>query len=252
MKNEYNFPVELTPIKTNGVLIPKKSAVYRADTKQPIGIVSNKYELLKHSIVIDSFRSCLKKTEVDEKIEVLNNGANLFATYTMKKIKVEVTKEDIVSLQFIVKNSYDGSNSLQISLGAFRLVCSNGMIIGKQFFSYSQRHIGSKNQTIDVNVLQQNITTLVDQFKDTLPIFRKMNRTKVSTDAKKLFDKESSNLPAYLLKEAEKQYAESKHNVWDYYNSLTSAISHNLKKESPTTTIYCGKVAWEMAQQELN
>lgn len=248
----YNFPVELAPIKTNGVLIPNKVAVYRSDVKRPIGIVSNKYELLKHSTVINSFRTCLKSIETDEKIQLLKNGAHLFATYTMKKIKVEVRKNDIVSLQFVVKNSYDGSNSLQISLGAFRLVCSNGMVIGKQFFSYTQRHIGSKNQSIDTNILQENISQLTEQFKNTLPVFQKMNRQKTTSPVDKLFNKDILKIPTYLLTEAQKQYADTEHTVWDYYNSLTAAISHNLKKENPSMTIYCGKRVWDIAQQELN
>ncbi len=250
VSTSYDFPVELAPVKTNGIIIPRKSAVYRSDTKQPIGIVSDKYEIIKHKDVIESFRKSLKSYKHTEKIQVIKNGAQLFATYTFKEIQVEVKKNDIVGLQIVVKNSYDGTNSLQIALGALRLVCTNGMIIGKQFFSYNQRHIGSSGKSIDTNILSDKVSMLTGQFKDALPFFQEMGRHTIKRSVDELYDHEKVMLPNYLLKEAQKQYGKEK-TVWEYYNTLTSVISHNLKKENPQVTIDYSKRAWEVAQNEL-
>ena len=137
--SDYDFLVELVSVVTqpSGILIPHKFAVIRSDTKQPMGIVSNRYGLIHHKDVVDGFRKALSNTEHQEHIEVINNGTHLFATYRIPEVIAEVREGDQVSFQFVVKNSYDGNSSLQIIFGAFRLVCSNGMVIGKQFLNYS-------------------------------------------------------------------------------------------------------------------
>jgi len=251
METKYDFPVMLAPVTAHDKVIPHKQAVIRTDVWEALGIVSDQYELLKHADVVNSFREALRDTEHEERIQVTRGGANLFATYKLPSHTVEVAKGDMVALQFVVKNSYDGSNSLQIMLGALRLVCTNGMVIGKQFFSYTQRHIGSGNE-LKIEVIREKVDMLADQFTKTLPYLQEMSQKQVYPKFKvdSLFDQENVHLPQYLLEEAKTDYVEINGiTAWDYYNSLTSAITHGLKKESPMATINYGKVAWEAAQR---
>ncbi len=44
--------------------------------------------------------------------------------------------------EIVLVNSYDGSTSLQMKFGIFRLVCSNGLVVGKNLFSHNVRHVG--------------------------------------------------------------------------------------------------------------
>lgn len=59
--------------------------------------------------------------------------------------------------EIVIMNSYDGSCSLRILLGIFRLVCSNGMVVGTSFTEYSIKHIG-KNTMEQVNAAVAKIT----------------------------------------------------------------------------------------------
>ena len=87
----HNFPVELMPIQTKSrIAIPDRRAVVRTDTNTPLGIVSTKYELLKHADVVNGFRKALKGDEYEETIKLARNGAQLYATYSMPTHKVEV------------------------------------------------------------------------------------------------------------------------------------------------------------------
>lgn len=251
---DYNFPVKLTPVITKpyGVAIPKKLAVMRADTREPLGIVSKRYGFMAHGDVVDSFRKALADTKHEERIQLAKNGAHLFATYKLPTHKVEVRKGDAVALQFTVKNSYDGSNALQIMLGAFRLVCSNGMVIGKNYFSYSQRHIGSEAGT-KVEAISEKISLLVEQFKKTLPSLQHMSRHNVRHAAEDLFNPKAVNLPTYLLAEAKRAYEEKgDETAWGYYNALTATITHHMKKENPRLVLRFGRIAWGAAQSALN
>lgn len=259
MQNAYNFPVEVTPVQalvkvpegiTLDVAAPKYRAVVRTDSNEVLGVVSNKYELLKHETVIDGFRNALKGVEVEEKIHVLKNGAQLLAHYKLVNDQIEVKPGDFVALQIVVKNSYDGSNALQIMLGAFRLVCSNGMIVGKSFYNYSQKHIG---QGLDVERLNEKIKLLSGNFRSTtLPDLQAMTQKQVPMSVEAIFDYNGLTLPHYLVDEAKKEFERANDNsVWGYYNSLTYAITHSMKKNNPEAALKFGKVAWEKAKAQL-
>lgn len=44
--------------------------------------------------------------------------------------------------ELILRNSHDGSSAFRISLGIFRLICANGLTVGRSFQEYSIRHTG--------------------------------------------------------------------------------------------------------------
>lgn len=56
------------------------------------------------------------------------------------------------NFQLLVINSHDSSESLKISLGIFRLVCSNGLILGKSVFNYRIKHVGDVQDKINQSV----------------------------------------------------------------------------------------------------
>lgn len=255
MQNIYDFPVSLVPlhIQQHGIEVPKKRAVFREDTKQTIGVVSDKYELFKHKEVVDGFRKALKGIETEETIKLSDNGAHMFLAYKFTAENVEVRKGDMVSLQLIVRNSYDGSNALKMILGAYRLVCSNGMIIGKQFMSYSQRHIGN-GAGVDIPLLQGKISDLTAQFKEVAPAMVRLSKAKLDpiVGSEHLFDRKTVALPAYLLKKAEEEYVKAKDLTrWGWYNALTYAITHDSKKDNPGQAVHFGKIAWNAVSSDL-
>lgn len=261
----YDFPVELTPIvsKPFGTIVPNRFAVVRMDTKEPIGVVSKRYGLIKHKDAVDSMRKALLGIFYEENINMTENGAQMFATFKLSQERVEVRRGDFVAIQFIVKNSYDGESSFQIMLGAFRLVCTNGMVIGRQFFRYSQRHIGSESGGVDIIKLQDKIALLTTQFKKTLPLLQEMSIKRMPHDAdslEKLFNpirprRRSGGrlrrlLPRYLTEAAMDKYTrENDQTVWGYYNSFTYALTHNFSNRNPEATLLYGKIAWDIARK---
>lgn len=256
-KEAHAFKVELAPVQARykgwKVAIPDRMAVIRVErTKHiPLGIVSTKYELLKHADVVNGFRRALGGEVFKEDIKLARNGAQLYATFSLPERRIEVSPGDEISLQFIVKNSYDGSNALQIMLGAFRLVCTNGMMIGKKLFTFTQKHIGSE-KGIDAVKIREKVEMIAEQFEKSLPIMRQMVETPVTIDADELFDRKKIKLPKYLLEFAAKSYEENRdQSLWGFYNALTWAITHNMKRESPTRLITYGRLAWDEATKDL-
>lgn len=252
---KHNFPVELRDIYTrfDGKQVPiaGRKAVLRTDTKHTLGIVSTKYELLKHDDVVKGFRNALKDERFEESIKLAKNGAQLYATYSLPEHTVEIRPNDRVSLQFIVKNSYDGTNALHITLGAFRLVCTNGMMIGKKFFAFSQKHIGSEAESIDAGKLKEKVTMIADQFAKALPVMQTMAAATVFHPSE-YFETKKVRIPKYLLAAAKESYeAESDKSLWGVYNSLTYAITHKMKRDNPAMSVYYGQVVWRELTKSL-
>lgn len=250
----YDFPVELQPVyfgKDNLIQpIPNRQAVVRTDTHEALGVVSDGYGLVLHKTIIDQFREAGKNYDIKEKILLSNNGANLFYTMTFPSVQAEVVKGDIVKMMMIVKNSYNGSNSLQVIFGAFRLACSNGMIIGTKFLSFNFRHVGmvgGVNGTM-VNQYKEAYANYIELFGEKMPVISQMAKTQIEP----IFDNEKINLPAYLLNEAKVAYDIGKDkSLWGYYNSLTFAVTHKMKTNNSGLAIDYGVEAWKAAEQLL-
>lgn len=54
-----------------------------------------------------------------------------------------------VKLQLLLTNSHDGSSSFQLQLGIYRLVCSNGLVVGNTFETIRLRHAGNILEQIE-------------------------------------------------------------------------------------------------------
>jgi len=56
--------------------------------------------------------------------------------------------------EVVIVNSHDGLSSVRIMLGIFRLVCSNGMVVGSTFAGFNVRHVGDIMPQIETGLIQ--------------------------------------------------------------------------------------------------
>eukprot|EP00918_Siedleckia_nematoides_P082182 GHVU01180154.1.p1 GENE.GHVU01180154.1~~GHVU01180154.1.p1 ORF type:complete len:261 (+),score=2.99 GHVU01180154.1:114-896(+) len=63
--------------------------------------------------------------------------------------------------EIVIKNSYDKSCSFQLLFGLYRLVCSNGLMIGKTFQGESIIHTGNT---------EDKLSNAIDKFYEALPL----------------------------------------------------------------------------------
>lgn len=73
-------------------------------------------------------------------------------------------------LEIILINSHDGSSAIRLSLGVYRLVCSNGLVSGSTFESVSVRHTGYCLEKLEKGVSQvlegaQHLVATIDKMK---------------------------------------------------------------------------------------
>lgn len=140
-KSIYNYPVELQKYSVG-------YKVVRTDTSDVLGVVSDKYSLIKHEDVINSAIQQLKESGEKAKI----HSVNMFGKYqSCMKVKI-VLNEGIdfkgftsvgeMKLMLNIVNSYNGLYKLSYSYGIFRLVCSNGMVQPVKTNIITAKHMG--------------------------------------------------------------------------------------------------------------
>jgi hypothetical protein len=105
--------------------------------------MSEKYEHISTANILDSLQS--GGFEV-VKARAANQRASSDPAYA--KHMVELTHPNLPSIEghqprVMLRNSHDGSSAFSFMAGVFRLVCSNGLIVGSAFARISVRHIGN-------------------------------------------------------------------------------------------------------------
>ena len=81
-------------------------------------------------------------------------------TYCFHEIEARIAVNDTVNPEDHLLNSYDISWPYTLILGAFRLICSNGLVIRKKFLHIRKRHV----YEIDELDLEDQITTALKRF----------------------------------------------------------------------------------------
>lgn len=123
---------------------------------QKLETLSDKYKLVPTRLIADKFKSL--GFVVDNYTE---NRVRKASKQGFQKHQVRLSNPTLLNsthsdlkIQLIVSNSHDGLSSLNIQLGIYRLVCSNGMMAGTMFESISLRHTGKILEQIDESVMR--------------------------------------------------------------------------------------------------
>lgn len=101
----------------------------------PVGLVSKTYNLVQHGELIERALKWIKSVPgatVPDQIELsaTANFERILAKFDLGKGLSISPDGKPVNLQLVCRNSVDGSTAIGARLGWFRLVCSNGMIVG--------------------------------------------------------------------------------------------------------------------------
>lgn len=101
----------------------------------PVGMVSKTYHLVQHETVLKQalkFVRTIPQAEVPATIEahVTPNGERVaFRIDLGQNFAIRPDGQDVI-LQLLCRNSVDGSGAIRAELGWYRLVCSNGLVVG--------------------------------------------------------------------------------------------------------------------------
>lgn len=142
------FPaVELVPITVHGSPVPDYRAIVSTTDRRVLGMHGSRYRLITHEEAFAAVEQCLSASSIRQEgrethVSFSHHGARAFCDYHFPAEQTNLAQGDAVCLRIVVVNSYDQSSALRVVVGAFRFVCSNGMMIGEEYAGYSHRHTG--------------------------------------------------------------------------------------------------------------
>lgn len=139
---DYRFPVEREPLVRADGVDTRYDALYRGDTGDQLSVVSRDYQLITHAEAVDAvygYLDALGEPYEEFRAGLTNQGKRLFAEVKLPHREFDIDGDGIQP-SLVVENSLDKTRSLSTSFGAFRLICSNGAIIGRRIVNINLTH----------------------------------------------------------------------------------------------------------------
>ena len=206
--------------------------IVREDTGRVLSCMTNDYKLVTNETVLKYASPIIKKNggRVKE-VKSLNGGTKSIMTWNFPKEKVNIGKNDDLTPEIIIKNSYDGTIGLNILAGAFRLVCSNGAIVGIVAEDYKNKHSVYNVALNDIkSVIKQTIEKTKIIFKDEFPILKdnKISERDIVSFLK-LFPLQANEIVTQRL------IADKPKTYWDLFNVGTNVLTHNMNRNTEST-----------------
>lgn len=239
MLTETLFPVKEVPAIGSPVEIDDKEIdstgykfIVREDTGDVLSCMTDEYRLVTNEDLMKTTKPILKSVGAHvREAKTLQGGKKTQWTFTIPSVKVDIGKGDTVSPEVIIKNSYDGSWELGIMAGAFRLVCSNGAVIGILLEKKSNRHsIYNPNLDNIGDLIVDTVERTSRVFKEDFVLLKETNVNQA--DIKKLIEMIPSNVMEgftnYLC-------AHKPNNYWDLFNAATWVNTHHMNRSHTTT-----------------
>mgnify|MGYP003148222790 FL=1 len=204
--------------------------IVREDNHAIISCVTDKYRLLKNEQVMETMLPALNGVGAILKEAVVHSNARTTWKFRIPDIKIKVTKGDYLNPEIIIKNSYDGTCEVNALAGAFRLICTNGMIIGHIFGKSGIRHtIWNKPERIK-EIIDEVVLKSKNAFVDEFPLLVETKIDKMHLlELVKLFPTHTmDDMVKYLLKDNPKTY-------WDLLNAATWIATHIMNRKREAT-----------------
>jgi len=217
------------------------------DTKNKLScIASNKYKIITHRNAFMEYLDCLNELGMKYEGKIINHGDIVKMEILFDKVVEDGSKG--VRLGFQVSNSYNMHCSFSSGLFAYRLICTNGMYLGKAIkgASFNRHHIGDINTRELIKKFIQKVSTYEERLKAL--ISESMKDTVEWALAKKILAKaigikKHRKFVEKLLEEFEGR----KLTRWDIYNAITDYATHG-----ESLSVYAVEYLQNQAQKIIN
>lgn len=224
---KWNFKVEKRDIFYQGerddspAYYRDKKALVRTDTNEVLSLVSDRYQETQHDEVFKIFDR-VEGLNFD-KYKLSDDGGVCFWEFNIDSARpMEVNKGDVVQFKFRAFNSHNFLTGRGGELIAYRLVCTNGMVMPFKASTLSFKHMANDFNDIHELVKKQygNMDKMVETWQNWLTIYP--SEIEVDTFVTKL---ELTN-PETDYDMRQKMKAET--NLWGVYNVLTKWLTHEM------------------------
>lgn len=233
----WNYTVEpiklLTPEGDDSGFIGNR----RIDTKEVLGVVSEKYNILQNNSLFSRADEVFNEMGLStKKVQyiVTKGGAQARAIYTFENIGVKIAEKDDLILRLSVANSFDGSIGAMFEVGFLRLVCTNGLLApAGRGTTINKKH----TITAEASFTENKVRSAIDAFRNGADLFRPFISNHISTrqGANILGNLAQRKVISSKMAEGINQIwgsptysTDSGRNYWSLYNAATEFITHQV------------------------
>lgn len=235
IRQKYNLPLVDTAgvrYKTENRWASSKNhrAIIDVETGGLFGIQSDQYRLVRHEEGLVLMDEAIQKNpefgQPEYNVDLYEGGRRAKVTARFPEVEFPVTNEpgDITNPTLEYFNSYDGGWSERVILGAYRLVCKNGLTVGKKFFMERVVHRGKRPQEF-----LMGLDKAMDNFSMQVGLWKEWSEKELS------IGQLDSGLEPFakkqreeILFDADNQNDLNNLSVWIFYNLLTACITHRV------------------------
>ena len=198
---------------------------------------------------------------VSRSIDTSHNGGRLCAAYTLPNYTLDLGNGDETQFQLLHRNSWDGSWTFTVEVGAIRIACTNGQVALDNFCVYSAKH----TPRLDPEHAKRKIETALKTFeaegerwkkwkslaithKEALDMFTKVagcnepyDAVTEAMDNKRIL---ANKTVMYLWNQFQDEIKNLGMNQWAAYNAMTHWSTHApAGKKSAAANIVSTRVA---------
>ncbi len=224
------------------VHITGSQAVVDANTDHTFAIVKDGYKPVQHTEVLELLDTICEDFpeygKPEKELWLSNHMGRMRVRYTFKDVNYEVRPGDSIHPTFESYASHDTSLAQRFDVGAYRLICTNGMKIGELFAKYKKKHV----ESLDLEVAKAMINTGMKNFSEAQRLL--VSFTERQALAKEVFMyealpfnpgerfdiethiKRKGKVIKWDDKEPDSRKVEI--NMYDLYNIYTDVASHNV------------------------
>lgn len=225
------FPIAERPVFVDGIQVENKKAIVRTDTGAVLGVVGNRYTPMDNTEVMQHIDSILDNAGLEYELvkgHAARGGARTAIEISFPQKRIVVDGKDEMFLRAFVGNSFDMSAAVTLDLGFFRIVCSNGAMVGTREKQISIGHYSY----VQERTVKELMEYLGSKFEATQDFIRSLTQHSFRS-ASEVGDLLAGN---DIIAEKYRSglidaWEETGHSTsaWQIFNLYTSAITHRVK-----------------------
>lgn len=214
-------------------------ALVNPATGHVYNVVTDIYNLIPYEESIDVVESALRKHPElgDAKREIMlhTDGDRMHVNYRFPNCTEDIGIGDPVEFQIGLWTSYDNSWPLVVDGGAYRLICTNGLTVGKRVIYFKHKH----TKSLDLDRIYAAFDGALERYADETGLWKKwVDMHVTSEDYESIMKGMDFGKKATLAVEEEVEVSSGLFlndpkmrtlTVWLFFNILAQYVTHSVK-----------------------
>jgi hypothetical protein len=211
--------------------VGEHKAIVNPVTEKIISVVGRGYQLVQNADIFPQYDEAIYMSDLNtkgmtRKVQTSHGGGRTKVEYKFPEHRVSIKGNDELDLTLTVLNSYDTSWRFRSIMGAFRLLCANGMIVGTTFQEYSGKH----TLNLDTDRAIKDLAIALESYLANAEVWKEYPDVYItSLQANNVFESlaKGSKVLVESLNDSFRGYTYTLgYNLWALFNTLTHWSTH--------------------------